>query len=222
MPPDYHPGVNHNHQPSGKWSDVQKNPNSSDAWVDRVCRNFSPKGVVDAAIFAKFGDKPIAKKHVLWYLAGSGVDFVEDEYLRDMLQRDRKIQAAIVRNLPPVHERKGIFRTHFKIEQKDYEVQDFRFAFGAIDRLDIEVDFTAGTLHAWFQDRYEWHPYYPGLYTVFEDDGGRGPRPTNCVHAAFVEQKSNGASDFWMKGEATVDLFVVTNEVNDPPIKEVL
>jgi hypothetical protein len=57
---------------------------------------------------------------------------------------------------------------------------------------------------------------------VFEDDAESGPRPANCVHAAFVEQKSKGASDFWMKGEATVDLFVVTHQVNDPAVvKEV-
>ncbi len=36
-----------------------------------------------------------------------------------------------------------------KIEQSDY-------TFGAIDRLDVEIDWAAGTLHGWFQDRYEW------------------------------------------------------------------
>ncbi|HET7605557.1 MAG TPA: hypothetical protein VFK28_05755 [Sphingomicrobium sp.] len=223
MPPEYHPGVNHNHQPCGKWAEIQKNPNSSDAQVNFVCSTLSAKGVVDAAIFKEFGDKPIAKKHVLWYLSdGHGVDFVEDDNLRDMLQRDRGVQAAILATFPPKEKQKGIFQTYLRIAQQDYVVQDFRFAFGAIDRLDIEVDFTAGKLHAWFQDRYEWHPYYPGLYSVFDDDAGSGPRPTNCVHAAFVEQKLDGATDFWMKGETTVDLFVVTHQVNDPPLVQVL
>ena len=31
-------------------------------------------------------------------------------------------------------------------------------------------------------------------------------RETNCVHAALVELQTTGASDFWMKGEATVPL----------------
>ena len=31
-------------------------------------------------------------------------------------------------------------------------------------------------------------------------------RDTNCVHAALVELKSQGAADFWMIGEATFPL----------------
>ena len=81
-----------------------------------------------------------------------------------------------------------------------------RFAFGAIDRLDIEVDFDAQTVHSWFQDFYEWPPFYPGLYTAFPDDAAR---ETNCLHAALVELKDSGAADFWMKGEATVPLSVI-------------
>ncbi|HEV3198155.1 MAG TPA: hypothetical protein VGZ73_09615, partial [Bryobacteraceae bacterium] len=48
------------------------------------------------------------------------------------------------------------------------------------------------------------HPYYPGLYLVQSDDSPA--RETNCLHAAFVEMKSQGAADFWMIGEASVPL----------------
>jgi hypothetical protein len=101
-----------------------------------------------------------------------------------------------------------------KIEQNDYSNQDLRFAFGAIDQLDVEVDFGARTVHAWFQDRYEWHPFYPGLYAAFPDDGAR---ETNCVHAALVELKSDGAADFWMKGEATAPLSVIVPRASTAP-----
>ena len=57
----------------------------------------------------------------------------------------------------------ALLQAKLKIEQSHYTDQDLRFAFGAIDILDFEVDFAARTIHAWFQDRYEWHPVYPGF-----------------------------------------------------------
>ena len=101
----------------------------------------------------------------------------------------------------------GKWATDFKVEQSDYVDQDLRFAFGAIDRLDIEVDFDAKTITGWFQDRYEWHPVYAGLYKKWSDDDAR---ETNCVHAALVELQSGTAADYWMKGEATVPLSVLS------------
>jgi hypothetical protein len=160
---------------------------------------------VDVAILAKFSDKPNALRHLNWYLStGRGADMNEDALLNAMLVTDRGVQGAIRRVIPAA--RPGMVTTSLKIEQSDYISQDFRFALGAIDQLDLEIDFGAGTVHAWFQDRYEWHPFYPGLYTAFPDDGARD---TNCVHAALVELKSSGAADFWMKGETTVPLGVI-------------
>jgi hypothetical protein len=197
------PGVKHDHTPSGRWVDVQAAPNSG-FFENRVCANSSPRTVVDLAIWAKFDDKPIAKKHLEWYLsAGKGADFVEDANLDSLLRSDVGVQAAIVAVLPSPWPSAGTFTGHVKIEQRDYVNQDFRFAFGAIDRLDFEVDWAAKTLHAWFQDRYEWHPVYSGLYTKYPDDDARD---TNCVHAALVELQASGAADYWMRGEATVPL----------------
>jgi hypothetical protein len=202
----YNPGVNHGHSPSGKWADIQASPDSSFE-LNFLCRRMTPLQLVATAIVAKFRDKPVALDHLNWYLyAGRGSDYVEDANIRTMLETDTGVQAAIARLLPPGRT-SGTFATHLKIEQSDYSNQDLRFAFGAIDRLDIEVDFGAGTVHGWFQDRYEWHPYYPGLYTAFADDGAR---ETNCLHAALVELKSSGAADFWMKGEATVSLSKIS------------
>jgi hypothetical protein len=166
----------------------------------------SPRELDGAAIAKKFGDKPIALDHLNWYLVnGRGADFSEDDNIKKMLEQDAGIQTAIRALIPPGRT-SGKFATHFKVEQQDYDLEDFQYAFGAIDWLDFEVDFDAGTIHAWFQDRYEWHPVYPGLYTKFSDDVAR---ETNCVHAAMVELKSTGSADFWMKGEATVPLSVL-------------
>ena len=113
----------------------------------------------------EFDDKPIAKEHLDWYLTkGKGADLVENANIEKMLRSDRGVQAMIETRMPSPWPTTGKWATDFKVEQSDYVDQDLRFAFGAIDRLDIEVDFDAKTITGWFQDRYEWHPVYAGLY----------------------------------------------------------
>jgi hypothetical protein len=210
MATTFHPGVSHGHTPARRWKDIQDDPNSPGAsfFLIRACKNMQPKTLIDTAVIVEFRDKPIALQHLNWYLStGKGADFVEDANIKAMLERDTGVQAAIAAQIPS-GTTSGVVTGAFKLEQSDYVNQDFRFAFGAIDELDFEADFGAKTLHVWFQDRYEWHPFYPGLYTVFPDDA---PRQTNCVHAALVELKDSGAADFWMKGEATVPLSLVVS-----------
>ena len=200
-------GVSHKHKPCGKWADIQAAPNSGFV-LNHLCPNMTPIQLVRTAMIAKFIDKPIALTHLDWYLVtGKGLDFKEDANIKDMMERDTGVQAAIAALIPPGRTT-GKFASNLKIEQSDYAVEDFQFAFGAIDRLDFEVDFGAKTIHVWFQDFYEWHPYYPGLYSAFSDDGAR---ETNCLHAALVELKLTGAADYWMKGEATVPLSLVSS-----------
>lgn len=210
----FHPGVDHGHTPSGRWADVQANPNSPGASLQLLaaCKMMSPRELVNTAIFVEFRDKPIALAHLNWYLTtGRGLDFSENANIDSMLRTDRGVQAAITSRIGG--RTTGTFTTSFKLEQSDYFNQDFRFAFGAIDQLDVEVDFTKATVHVWFQDRYEWHPVYPGLYASLPGDS---PRETNCVHAALVELKAHGAADFWMKGEATVPLAGVVVARSSP------
>ncbi len=195
------PGVNHGHLPCGRWYEVQENPDSA-IHISALCKFSSPADMVDWAVRVEFRDKPLALQHLRWYTThGGGREYVEDTHLARMLRSDRGVRQLISDHL---RGRSSTAPFFIKVEQSNYESQDLRYAFGAIDRLDLEVDQAAGTLHAWFQDRYEWHPYYPGLYRVMEDDEAR--RPTNCVHAALVELKTRGAADFWMKGECTVAL----------------
>jgi len=196
--PKYIPGVQHNHQPSRDWKAVQDDPKSG-FLQNRVCANTEPSSVVAAAIGAEFTDKPIALTHLFHYLSGSGSDYVEDANIEKMLLDDRGVQYKLRRLVSPDKLKRG----HFEMLQKNYDSKDFRYTFGNIDRVDYESDPEHDILHVWFQDRYEWHPVYPGLYTSMDGDKWR---ETNCVHAALVELKSGGAADFWMKGEAMVAL----------------
>ncbi len=194
----FHPGVMHDHQPSGRWADVQNDPNSPGI-VGSICKHNDPEWVMRLASIRTLYDKPLAKDHLRWYFTGGGAEFVEDSNLELMLRTDSGVQKKITRNIPSGRS-SGIFTDHVTITQDNYSDEDFQYAFGEIDRLDFEVDFAAGTLHAWFQDRYEWHPVYP----FYKRMAGDYLRDTNCVHAAAVELKNDGAKDYWMKGEATI------------------
>jgi len=73
--------------------------------------------------------------------------------------------AAEIRNrIETRHHSSGRWAHHIELSLSSYSIQDFQYSFGAIDRLDFEVDFDDGTVHVWFQDRYEWHPVYKALY----------------------------------------------------------
>lgn len=205
-PPTFVPGVNHAHKASGRYADVQANPNNAPGFfgfmLDKACPLTSPAGLVGLAKQAMFSDKPIALKHLDAYLTtGKGADFVEDDNIKDWLTRDAGIRRRLKREIfPPGKKPKG--EGHFFFDQSEYEVEDFHFAFGSIDRVDFQVDFSQDTVRVWFQDRYEWHPVYP----FYDFQAGDGVRETNCLHAALVELKTSGAADFWMKGQAEVAL----------------
>jgi hypothetical protein len=209
-PPKFTLGVNHAHAPSGRYADVQANPNNASGLegfvLEQACPLTDELGLVNLAKKAKFTSLPIALKHLDHYLKfGKGADFVEDSNIRDWLRRDVGIRKRLKREIFPAGRRKR-GEGHFEFLQGEYEVEDFQFAFGAIDRVDFEVDFGRDAVRVWFQDRYEWHPVYP-FYTLLAGDAP--PRETNCLHAALVELKSSGAADYWMKGEGEVELSLI-------------
>jgi hypothetical protein len=205
------PGVMHDHHPSGRWADVQKNPNSG-AGIEFTCRHSSPGTVLSIAKLTYLYDNPIAKAHLNWYLEGSGADFIEDDNLELMLRTDPGVQDKITRSIPSDRST-GIFAGHVAITQDNYSSDEFKNSFGEIDRLDFEIDFAAGTIHAWFLDRYEFHPVYP----FYPQKPGDYARPTNCVHAAAVELKSEGAKDYWMKGEMPFKVIPLAASYKAPP-----
>jgi hypothetical protein len=164
--PEFHEGVDHGHKPSGRWSEVRKNPNSPGApfMLETVCRNSpTPQKLVSTAKM-RLLFQPLATRHVDWYLRNKGVDFNENDALKAVLLKDNGVRSAIARRLPS--QKSGTFTDSFTLEQKHYGLEDARLAWGAIDILDFEANFDRGTLHVWFKDRYEWHPFYPGLYEI--------------------------------------------------------
>lgn len=205
-PPVYVAGENHGHRPSGRYAEVRANPNNAPGLygkiLDGVCPYMSAEGLIDLARRVMFADKPIALKHLDWYLSqGHGAVFNEDDNITDWLTRDAGIKARLKHEIFSGRGRpKG--EGHFEFNQEKYEVDDFQFAFGSIDRVDFQVDFSQDTVRVWFLDRYEWHPVYP----FYDFQNGDGIRETNCLHAALVEQKPSGAADFWMQGQAEVSL----------------
>jgi hypothetical protein len=206
-------GDMHNHQPTGRWEEIQANPNSRLPFLTTVTKLGSPAEVITAASVYSMRDKPLAREHLQWFVSkGGGRDFVEDKNLELMLKTDAKVQAKILSQFPK-GQSSGTFSSHLAITQDDYADEDFQYAFGEIDRLDLEVDFTAGSLHAWFMDRYEWHPYYPSIYPKQDGDY---LRDTNAVHAAAVEMKAGAARDFWMKGEVTIPLKAIQSTADKP------
>ena len=141
---------------------------------------------------------PLAKKHFQHYFDGNGSNLKVD--LENVIRNDDGMRAKLAANIKarPVG--------HFRVAQSDYSSKDFQFAFGAIDRLDYEVDRAAGLVHVWFQDKYEWHPVGFG----YTRKPGDERREDNCVHAALVELKNSGARDYWMVGDNVIPLSLVT------------
>jgi Domain of unknown function (DUF4157) len=203
----FHPGVAHNHKPTHNWASIARaserkcGGKSEKSVIECVCARTSARGALEAArlVMITLRGLTLADKHVDHYLDGGGVDFIEN--LEAVLEQDEGVRAVLQKAI-----KKQGRRGHVRIGQANYANEDFKFAFGAIDRLDFEViggtkkgtTATTAQLHAWFKDRYEWHP---------EDTS----RPSNCVHKAAVELKDEGAQDYWMVGEATVPLSLITS-----------
>jgi hypothetical protein len=226
-PPDFHPGVRHDHTPCRKWEEILHHPNNSgkgdplkDA-LDKACKVLAaaadapiplphgPELLVATARTILFVKRPLGSTHLEFYLNGGGKDFVEDNNIKDWITRDSGIRKRLKREIFP-HGAKPRLQGEFFFSQgeyaKDEAGQDFRFAFGSVDKVDFEVDLADHLVRVWFQDRYEWHPFYPKLYPP---KGGDAARDDNCVHAAMVEMQDQGAADYWMKGVAELPLSLI-------------
>ena len=211
--PTYTPGVVHNHRPSRQWNYIRTHPDSG-FWESLACFFSTPRQVADLALWRQFGNKPTARAHFLHYLSGHGADYNEDANLDRWVRTDEHFRrnfslaarSSRAHLLDPANPNRGWLEV-----QGFGSSDDFFFSFGTIDRMDFEIDEVAGTVQLWFKDLYEFHPYYPTVYRVFPNQApyeyaGDERRQTNCVHAAMVELKDQGASDYWMIGQATFPL----------------
>jgi hypothetical protein len=231
-PPDpYIPGrPAHNHPALGIWAKVQANalsvcaresaivtppfplppipvpiPTSTRGRVECACAAMTPMQVLDAARTIEFMGQPLAIQHLDHYTSGGGVDFVEHTNLDDLMNTDAGARGVIASAIGIVD------RGHVFIRQFNYSSDNFRLAFGGIDRVDYQVDRVASTVDVWFKDRYDFHPAGFGHVDMGVGDYAPPGRETNCVHLAAVEAKSSGAADYWMIGHATLPLSLFTS-----------
>jgi hypothetical protein len=224
-------GVMHDHQPCRRWDEIRQHPNNEADLLGSLLAEMAEESDTPEEFMATFrdwvlslnsplldimfGQLPIA--HLDWFLKdGNCNDFVEDKNIERWLLTDSGIRGALRNEIlrfnpanndnPRSWKSKGII----KFDQSQYQNDEFRATFGAIDKVLCELHFGDGSIHVWFKDRYEWHPFYPNLYPV---KGGDEPRDDNCLHAAGVECKSGTARDFWMVGEAFVPMRLIIDGI---------
>ena len=197
--------VSHNHQPIGRWAEIREDaasaifPNRS----EYICQLANtPVDALEAATlwFGLMG-WDLAARHLMHYLTGGGQSLSVP--LGEILETDSGVRERIATRIRRDGDQSG-----FTMYQEDYDEMDVRNALGTIDLVEYEVDRSTDLIHVWFIDRYEWHPVGYG-YTSYPGDS---ERPTNCLHAAGVEAKLWGAADYWMVGDATVPLDLITDE----------
>ncbi|HEX7312765.1 MAG TPA: DUF4157 domain-containing protein [Pyrinomonadaceae bacterium] len=208
----------HPHPALGIWSAVQSNARSeclvqsgTRARSECACAVMSSANVLAAAGTIEMFGKPLALQHLNHYISGGGVDFDENTNLDNLMTQDAGARAVVANAIS------GADRGNVFIQQGDYSDQNFRYAFGGIDRVDYKVDRPAGTVDVWFKDRYDFHPAGFGHTNMGTGDLPAPGRETNCVHLAAVEEKANGAADFWMIGHATLPLSLFTTAPTPPP-----
>ena len=134
---------------------------------------------------------PLALALYQHFLDGSGADWVID--VDDMLRRDAGVRQKIFSAM-----KSGALTGTTRLEQSDYQVDDFLFAFGGVDCVQWIVKLPPRTkrrdttpVKIAILDYYEFHPGRPGI--------------SQCAHAACVELVARGsAKNFWTRGEATV------------------
>ncbi len=225
-PPDpYVPGrPAHNHPALGNWAAVQANasavcsagsvklplpipipvPVSTRARAECACSIMSPLKVLDLAKAIRMRGKPLAKKHLEHYISGGGADYIEHTNLDNLMKTDAGARGVVAGAVSKA-DRGQVF-----IQQHHYSDQNFRLAFGGIDRVDYKVDKAKANVDVWFKDRYDFHPAGFGHTNKGAGDYAPPGRVSNCVHLAAVEAKSSGAADYWMIGHATLPLSLFT------------
>ncbi|WP_084387752.1 eCIS core domain-containing protein [Grimontia marina] len=190
--------------PGGGSVSVWNRPTTIKEKSECACAVLSPLSVLTAAKHIQMRNKPLAVAHLDHYISGGGADFVEHTNLDNLMKTDAGAR-GVVANAIASADRGNVF-----IRQGHYSDENFRLAFGGIDRVDYQVNRTASTVDVWFKDRYDFHPAGFGYTNLGTGDYAPPGRPTNCVHAAAVEAKSSGAADYWMFGHATLPLSLIT------------
>lgn len=160
-----------------------------------LCSVNQPEELIRQTFIAEMIDKPLARKHLSYYLNGSGKELNVDESVMEMFMKDEGVRALLKMNIQGGM-RNSVFSGNFMIRQSTYAIEDFQKAFGGIDRVDWLVHPGHKFVEVWFKDPYDFHPVYPGLYDNLGDGADAMVRDTNCLHAALIElTEKNGTID---------------------------
>lgn len=225
----------HHHEPAeGNWAKIQQisKEKCDDTYLESkyltaecLCANNSPAEIMETILGTQMYFMPIAQEHLRYYMSGKGGIYNENKNLKDLIENDDKVK-QLFGNSMGGRINAGVNEGHFMIEQGHYGLQDYRYAFGGIDRVDWMYDPGTKQVMIWFKDPYDFHPYYKDIYKDLGtgDRFTQGPRSTNCIHAAAVEllksgDEDTGAAIFIMRGEATFDITHFDLNAK-PPLKD--
>jgi hypothetical protein len=166
---------------------------------DATCE-LLPDAAVVALVRAYFAVRyPLASRHLVHYLEGSGSPFIEDvPGLFAANPRGTTRVAEQIRSRGGSGSGQLIGRTvdTAVIRQRDYDSDDWRLSLGGIDQIDYQVGEqgtdgkTAVTLS--LHDPYQWHPA--------EDRGSQ------CLHEVMERRKQHGAREYMCEGTGVVRL----------------
>jgi hypothetical protein len=163
--------------------------------IDCVCAYGSPETAAQAAKARLALAGPLALKLYQHFLDGSGSDWTIDIW--DMVTRDAGVRKKIYTAMSS-----GALTGTLRIEQHDYKIEDFQFAYGAIDCVQWIVKVPKGKrksttpVEIKMLDYYEFHPGRMGV--------------SQCAHAACVELVAKGtAKNFWCRGDGFVDWGII-------------
>jgi hypothetical protein len=225
----------HDHT-KGNWARVQKEAKKNcdkgffaqsliKEHLECLCAKSTPAQVMKEALDHLEGEG-IAEDHLKHYLSGAGGELNQNSNLKAMINEDDKVRQLVSFNIGQGL-KKSQHTGHFMIQQGHYDEQEYKYAFGGIDRVDWRYNPASKTVKLWFQDPYDFHPVYgtsklTNVYTYF----GKGDdiiRDTNCMHAAAVEVlkkpgDAEGAAVFIMKGEAVFSINVFDLEAEKPEL----
>ncbi|MGH3873517.1 MAG: hypothetical protein ACRDSR_18735 [Pseudonocardiaceae bacterium] len=166
---------------------------------DATCE-LLPDNAVIALVRAYFAVRyPLASRHLVHYLEGSGSPFIEDIpglFAANPLGATRVAEQIRSRGGSGSGQLIGRTVDTAVIRQRDYDSDDWRLSLGGIDQIDYQVGEqgtdgkTAVTLS--LHDPYQWHPA--------EDRGSQ------CLHEVMERRKQHGAREYMCEGTGVVRL----------------
>ena len=186
---------------------------------EALCITHTDEGVYEFIRDHYFSDQPNARSHIIHYRTGGGSNY--SEHVSNLFSANPRVRSRIA-SLIGAQINAGATNGSLigrgaddgrepPIRQSDYDSEDWRNSNGNIDEVDWRL---TGSLNSSgynqfeisINDPYTWHP--------------QENRPTQCIHEAMENLKSNGAADYITTGTETVSLLLPPlTEPSDEPLE---